>query len=150
MAQLNGWRFFLTMMKVIFFEKKNMLCTVKIVIPSAMMLITMYWVGRVICLLVDIIPTYCKYIWYYCQHKEWNFLNILCKKSTEILLLNNFRWNYNVTDQGVLHVYFSKYGTIRLKQDVTFYWYELMSKYKLSKIVLEKGQILQIRIFIYF
>ncbi|XP_071629455.1 sodium channel protein Nach isoform X2 [Temnothorax longispinosus] len=39
----------------------------------------------------------------------------------------NLLWNYNVTDEGVLHVYFSKYGTIRLKQDVAFYWYELMS-----------------------
>ncbi|XP_029165018.1 sodium channel protein Nach-like [Nylanderia fulva] len=40
---------------------------------------------------------------------------------TELLM------NYNVTDQGVLHVFFSKYGTIRLKQDVIYYWYELLS-----------------------
>ncbi|XP_039302380.1 uncharacterized protein LOC120357060 [Solenopsis invicta] len=39
----------------------------------------------------------------------------------------NLLWNYNVTNEGVVHVYFSKYGTIRLKQDVSFYWYELMS-----------------------
>ncbi|XP_077258876.1 sodium channel protein Nach [Temnothorax americanus] len=39
----------------------------------------------------------------------------------------NLLWNYNVTDEGVLHVYFSNYGTIRLKQDVAFYWYELIS-----------------------
>ncbi|XP_036148911.1 degenerin del-1 isoform X2 [Monomorium pharaonis] len=35
--------------------------------------------------------------------------------------------DYNITDQGVLHVYFSKYDTTMLKQDVSFYWYELMS-----------------------
>ncbi|XP_018401441.1 PREDICTED: sodium channel protein Nach-like, partial [Cyphomyrmex costatus] len=35
--------------------------------------------------------------------------------------------NYNITDEGVLHVYFSKYGTIRLKQDVASYWYNLLS-----------------------
>nr|XP_012232562.1 PREDICTED: sodium channel protein Nach-like [Linepithema humile] len=36
-------------------------------------------------------------------------------------------WDFNVTNQGILHVYFSKYGSIRLKQDVSSYWYELLS-----------------------
>ncbi|XP_072744920.1 sodium channel protein Nach isoform X2 [Anoplolepis gracilipes] len=35
--------------------------------------------------------------------------------------------NFNVTDQGILHVFFSKYGSIRLKQDVIYYWYDLLS-----------------------
>ncbi|KAL6264439.1 hypothetical protein P5V15_004548 [Pogonomyrmex californicus] len=39
----------------------------------------------------------------------------------------NLLWDFNVTDQGILHVFFSKYGTIRLKQDVASYWYDLMS-----------------------
>ncbi|XP_028050299.1 pickpocket protein 11 [Monomorium pharaonis] len=40
----------------------------------------------------------------------------------------NLLWNYNITNEGVLHVYFSKYGTIILKQDVAIYWYEVMSE----------------------
>ncbi|XP_029664876.1 sodium channel protein Nach-like [Formica exsecta] len=35
--------------------------------------------------------------------------------------------NFNVTDQGILHVYFSNYDSIRLKQDVIYYWYDLLS-----------------------
>ncbi|KAL6447583.1 hypothetical protein ACFW04_000049 [Cataglyphis niger] len=35
--------------------------------------------------------------------------------------------NFNVTDQGILHIFFSKYGSIRLKQDVAYYWYDLLS-----------------------
>ncbi|KYN16497.1 Sodium channel protein Nach [Trachymyrmex cornetzi] len=39
----------------------------------------------------------------------------------------NLLQNYNVTDEGIVHVYFSKYGTVRLKQDMSFYWYDLVS-----------------------
>ncbi|XP_011690852.1 PREDICTED: pickpocket protein 28-like [Wasmannia auropunctata] len=39
----------------------------------------------------------------------------------------NLLWDYNVTNEGILHVYFSKYGTVQLKQDVSVYWYEFMS-----------------------
>ncbi|KAG5312443.1 NACH protein, partial [Acromyrmex insinuator] len=35
--------------------------------------------------------------------------------------------NYKITNEGVLHVYFSQYGTIRLNQDVSSYWYNLLS-----------------------
>ncbi|KAG7201468.1 hypothetical protein KM043_004228 [Ampulex compressa] len=38
-------------------------------------------------------------------------------------LLNNL----TIENQSVLHVYFQKVGTIRLKQDVIYRWYELMS-----------------------
>ncbi|KYM81681.1 Sodium channel protein Nach [Atta colombica] len=39
----------------------------------------------------------------------------------------NLLQNYNVTNEGIVHVYFSKYGTIKLKQDMSFYWYDLVS-----------------------
>ncbi|EZA49292.1 Sodium channel protein Nach [Ooceraea biroi] len=39
----------------------------------------------------------------------------------------NLLWNVNITNQAVLHIFFSKYGSIRLKQDVSSYWYEFMS-----------------------
>ncbi|XP_032674437.1 sodium channel protein Nach-like [Odontomachus brunneus] len=39
----------------------------------------------------------------------------------------DFLWNVTVKDQAILHVFFSKYGSLRLKQDVAYYWYELMS-----------------------
>ncbi|XP_011056712.1 PREDICTED: sodium channel protein Nach-like [Acromyrmex echinatior] len=35
--------------------------------------------------------------------------------------------NYKITNEGVLHVYFSNYRTIQLKQDVSSYWYNLLS-----------------------
>ncbi|XP_025266758.1 acid-sensing ion channel 1B-like [Camponotus floridanus] len=35
--------------------------------------------------------------------------------------------NFNVTKQGILHVFFTKYGSIRLKQDLLYYWYDLLS-----------------------
>ncbi|XP_012057032.1 PREDICTED: degenerin del-1-like [Atta cephalotes] len=35
--------------------------------------------------------------------------------------------NYKITNEGVLHVYFSQYGTIKLNQDVSSYWYNLLS-----------------------
>ncbi|KYN07430.1 Sodium channel protein Nach, partial [Cyphomyrmex costatus] len=39
----------------------------------------------------------------------------------------NFLLNYNVTNEGIVHIYFSKYETIRLIQDTSFYWYDLVS-----------------------
>ncbi|KAI4493118.1 hypothetical protein M0802_009668 [Mischocyttarus mexicanus] len=39
-------------------------------------------------------------------------------------LLNNIE----IIDQSVIHVFFSKYGTVRLKQDISYTWYELLSK----------------------
>ncbi|KAF7394134.1 hypothetical protein HZH68_010953 [Vespula germanica] len=41
----------------------------------------------------------------------------------ETSLLNNF----NIVDQSIIHVFFSKYGTVRLKQDISYTWYELLS-----------------------
>ncbi|KYN23422.1 Sodium channel protein Nach [Trachymyrmex cornetzi] len=35
--------------------------------------------------------------------------------------------NYKITNEGVLHIYFSEYGTIKLTQDVSSYWYNLLS-----------------------
>ncbi|KAK2582164.1 hypothetical protein KPH14_004522 [Odynerus spinipes] len=35
--------------------------------------------------------------------------------------------NIEIVDQSIIHVYFSKYGTVRLKQDVAYTWYELLS-----------------------
>ncbi|KYN23421.1 Sodium channel protein Nach, partial [Trachymyrmex cornetzi] len=35
--------------------------------------------------------------------------------------------NYNITIEAVLNVYFSKYGSIHLIQDVSSYWYNLLS-----------------------
>ncbi|XP_043493891.1 sodium channel protein Nach-like isoform X2 [Polistes fuscatus] len=32
-----------------------------------------------------------------------------------------------VIDQSIIHIYFSKYGTVRLKQDLSYTWYELLS-----------------------
>ncbi|KAG5309983.1 PPK28 protein, partial [Acromyrmex insinuator] len=39
----------------------------------------------------------------------------------------NLLQDHNITNEGIVHVYFSKYGTIRLKQDISFYWYDLVS-----------------------
>ncbi|CAK9830943.1 Pickpocket protein 28 [Anthophora retusa] len=36
--------------------------------------------------------------------------------------------NTELVDQGVLSVYFEQFGTVRLKQDVIYRWYELMSE----------------------
>lgn len=35
--------------------------------------------------------------------------------------------NVEVVDQSIIHVYFSKYGSVRLKQDIAYTWYELLS-----------------------
>ncbi|XP_015171758.1 PREDICTED: sodium channel protein Nach-like isoform X2 [Polistes dominula] len=32
-----------------------------------------------------------------------------------------------IIDQSVIHIFFSKYGTVRLKQDLSYTWYELLS-----------------------
>ncbi|XP_018311589.1 sodium channel protein Nach [Mycetomoellerius zeteki] len=39
----------------------------------------------------------------------------------------NLLQNYNVTNEGIVHIYFSRYGTVILKQDMSFYWYDLVS-----------------------
>lgn len=38
------------------------------------------------------------------------------------------RENVDIKNQSVLTIYFRKYGTIRLRQDVIYRWYELMGK----------------------
>ncbi|XP_018301502.1 sodium channel protein Nach [Mycetomoellerius zeteki] len=35
--------------------------------------------------------------------------------------------NYKITNEGLLHVYFSKHRTIKLRQDMSSYWYNLLS-----------------------
>lgn len=42
------------------------------------------------------------------------------------------RDNVDIKNQSVLTIYFRKYGTIRLRQDVIYRWYELMGKNILS------------------
>ncbi|XP_015608259.1 sodium channel protein Nach isoform X2 [Cephus cinctus] len=37
------------------------------------------------------------------------------------------RFNFTVEDESIVHVYFTKYGTLKLKQDLAYYWYELLS-----------------------
>ncbi|EFN80350.1 Sodium channel protein Nach [Harpegnathos saltator] len=39
----------------------------------------------------------------------------------------DFLWNVTIENQALLHIYFSRYGSLRLRQDVVYYWYELMS-----------------------
>ncbi|XP_066583823.1 sodium channel protein Nach-like [Prorops nasuta] len=36
-------------------------------------------------------------------------------------------YDMNITNQSILHIFFSKYGTLRLKQDVALRWYEVLS-----------------------
>lgn len=42
------------------------------------------------------------------------------------------RENVDIKNQSVLTIYFRKYGTIRLRQDVIYRWYELMGENILS------------------
>ncbi|XP_047355458.1 sodium channel protein Nach-like isoform X2 [Vespa velutina] len=35
--------------------------------------------------------------------------------------------NLNIVDQSIIHVFFSNYGSVRLKQDISYTWYELLS-----------------------
>ncbi|KAI4488109.1 hypothetical protein M0804_004957 [Polistes exclamans] len=35
--------------------------------------------------------------------------------------------NIEIIDQSVIHIFFSKYGMVRLKQDLSYTWYELLS-----------------------
>ncbi|XP_014487995.1 PREDICTED: sodium channel protein Nach-like [Dinoponera quadriceps] len=55
--------------------------------------------------------------------------DVLSSKSymTPGTYMTEFLRNATINDQAILHVFFSKYGSIRLKQDVAYYWYELMS-----------------------
>ncbi|KAH0947138.1 hypothetical protein HN011_007794 [Eciton burchellii] len=39
----------------------------------------------------------------------------------------NLLWNINITDEAIVHMFSSKYGSTKLKQDVSSYWYELLS-----------------------
>ncbi|XP_014481168.1 PREDICTED: sodium channel protein Nach-like isoform X2 [Dinoponera quadriceps] len=48
------------------------------------------------------------------------------------LSLTELSWGrskYPINNHSVVHIYFGKSGTIRLRQDVLFYWYELISNY---------------------
>ncbi|XP_011151006.2 sodium channel protein Nach [Harpegnathos saltator] len=48
------------------------------------------------------------------------------------LSLTELSWGrnkYMLRNHSVVHIYFGKSGAIRLRQDVLFYWYELMSNY---------------------
>uniref|UniRef100_A0ABD2WTM8 Uncharacterized protein n=1 Tax=Trichogramma kaykai TaxID=54128 RepID=A0ABD2WTM8_9HYME len=46
------------------------------------------------------------------------------KTSSQISFLRDV----NIVNQSLVHIFFSKYGTVRLKQDIAYYWYELLSK----------------------
>ncbi|OXU31759.1 hypothetical protein TSAR_003115 [Trichomalopsis sarcophagae] len=41
--------------------------------------------------------------------------------------LNTFLKDVNVANQSIVHIFFARYGTVRLKQDIAYYWYELLS-----------------------
>ncbi|KAL7295500.1 hypothetical protein TKK_0011147 [Trichogramma kaykai] len=45
------------------------------------------------------------------------------KTSSQISFLRDV----NIVNQSLVHIFFSKYGTVRLKQDIAYYWYELLS-----------------------
>lgn len=38
------------------------------------------------------------------------------------------RNDVEIKDQGVLTIYFNNFGTMRLRQDVIYRWYELLGK----------------------
>ncbi|XP_014213203.1 sodium channel protein Nach-like [Copidosoma floridanum] len=60
----------------------------------------------------------CDDVHYYLQTSSVNL-----QKDEQISFLKDVQ----IVDQSLVHIYFAKYGTVRLKQDVAYYWYELLS-----------------------
>ncbi|XP_071574105.1 LOW QUALITY PROTEIN: sodium channel protein Nach-like [Temnothorax nylanderi] len=53
-------------------------------------------------------------------------------QSSSIPSLSELSWGrkkYSIKNHSILHIYFGKMEAIRLRQDVVYYWYDLMSNY---------------------